>query len=51
MVAVLPLVRFTVLTAIGSGIWNAVFIGLGRALGDQWENVERWVAPACASSA
>ena len=45
-VARMPLVRFTLLTAIGSGIWNAVFIGTGRALGDRWERVEGWVAPA-----
>lgn len=45
-VARMPLVRFTVLTAVGSGIWNAVFIGTGRALGDRWERVEGWVAPA-----
>ena len=45
-VARMPLVRFTVLTAVGSGIWNAVFIGAGRALGDRWERVEGWVTPA-----
>ena len=45
-VARMPLVRFTVLTAVGSGIWNAVFIGMGRALGDRWKRVEDWVAPA-----
>lgn len=41
----MPLGRFTVLTAVGSGIWNAVFIGLGYQLGDRWEKVEGWVGP------
>ena len=45
-VARMPLVRFTVLTAVGSGIWNAVFIWTGRELGDRWERVEGWVTPA-----
>lgn len=42
----MPLVRFTVLTAIGSGIWNAVFITAGWILGDNYDRVERFVAPA-----
>lgn len=41
----MPLVRFTVLTAIGSGIWNAIFIAAGNALGDRYDRVERYVAP------
>lgn len=41
----MPLVRFTVLTAIGSGVWNAIFIGAGRAAGDNWEDIEGWVTP------
>lgn len=41
----MPLVRFTVLTAIGSGVWNALFIGAGYQLGDRWERVEGWVQP------
>lgn len=41
----MPLGRFAVLTAIGSAIWNAVFIGLGYQLGDRWERVEGWVGP------
>lgn len=44
--AEMPVVRFTVLTVIGSGIWNAIFIALGYQLGNRWEQVERWVAPA-----
>jgi len=38
--------RFVVLTFIGSGIWNAVFITAGWILGDNYERVERFVAPA-----
>lgn len=37
--------RFTVMTAIGSGIWNAVFITLGYQLGNRWERVEGWIKP------
>lgn len=36
------LVPFTVLTAIGSGIWNAALIGAGYALGTQYEKVEEY---------
>ena len=42
----MPLARFTVLTALGSGIWNAVFIVLGHQLGDRYDQVEEYVAPA-----
>lgn len=35
----MPLGRFTVLTAIGSAVWNVVLIGGGYVLGDQWEKV------------
>ena len=41
----MPLGRFTVLTVVGSAIWNAVFIGLGYGLGERWEQVDGWVAP------
>lgn len=41
----MPLWRFTLLTAIGSGIWNAVFLGLGWLLGENWEQVEGFLAP------
>ncbi|MEU4218799.1 DedA family protein [Actinoplanes sp. NPDC026623] len=36
---------FTLLTAIGSGVWNCLFIGGGYALGTHWRDVEvysRW---------
>lgn len=41
----MPLVKFTALTAIGSGVWNALFIGAGYQLGDRWDRVEGWVQP------
>ncbi len=41
----MPLGRFTVLTLIGSGIWNALFLGLGYRLGDRWEQVQGWLQP------
>ena len=41
----MPLGRFAVLTLAGSAIWNAVFIGAGWVLGDNWDRVERFVGP------
>lgn len=38
----MPLGRFTLLTAIGSGIWNALFVGAGYALGSRWQQVEEY---------
>lgn len=32
-------VRFTVLTTLGSLVWNASLIGAGAVLGDRWERV------------
>jgi membrane protein DedA with SNARE-associated domain len=42
----MSLLRFTLLTVAGSAVWNAVFIAVGYELGDRWEDVEGWVAPA-----
>ena len=42
----MPLVRFGVLTFVGSGIWNAVFITAGWILGENYDRVEKYVAPA-----
>lgn len=39
----MPLLRFTVLTAIGSVAWNAVLIGAGVILGRNWSTVQNWV--------
>jgi membrane protein DedA with SNARE-associated domain len=41
----MPLPRFTVLTAVGAGIWNAVFIAIGYQLGERWDRVEGWLEP------
>jgi membrane protein DedA with SNARE-associated domain len=44
-VAGMPLGRFVLLTAIGSGVWNAVFIALGWVLGENWDSVQGWFGP------
>ena len=41
----MPIARFVALTAIGSSIWNAIFIGLGYAAGDHWDQIEQYVQP------
>ncbi|MFP5254775.1 MAG: DedA family protein [Acidimicrobiia bacterium] len=41
----MPLGRFTMLTALGSGVWNALFIGAGYQLGNRWDTVESWIKP------
>ena len=41
----MPLGRFTLLTVLGSGLWNALFLGLGYRLGDRWEQVQGWIQP------
>lgn len=33
----MPLARFTLLTTIGTGLWNALLIGLGMLLGRNWQ--------------
>ncbi len=38
----MPLVQFVLYTAIGSGLWNTVLIGLGWVLGDRWEMVRQY---------
>jgi len=44
-IAHMPLPRFLLLTAIGSGVWNAIFIWLGWTLGENWSRVEGWLGP------
>lgn len=41
----MPLPRFLLLTTIGSGVWNALFIGLGWILGQNWDRVQTWLGP------
>ncbi|MFK3983232.1 DedA family protein [Micromonospora sp. NPDC050397] len=38
----MPITRFLVLTTVGSGLWNAVFVGLGFALGSHWQRIDRY---------
>lgn len=38
----MPLGRFCLFTALGSAAWNLIWIAIGRALGDRWEDAERW---------
>lgn len=33
---------FTLFTAIGSGVWNALFIGGGYLLGSRWQRLEQY---------
>ncbi len=41
--AKMPLVRFAILTGIGSAIWNALLIGAGVLLGANWSMVQNWI--------
>jgi membrane protein DedA with SNARE-associated domain len=38
----MPLGMFTLLTAIGSGVWNLIFVGGGYLLGERWQSVEQY---------
>jgi membrane protein DedA with SNARE-associated domain len=44
-VAGMPGGRFLLLTAIGSGVWNGLFLTLGWVLGENWQSVEAWLGP------
>ena len=39
----MPLVPFVVLTALGSGLWNALLVGAGYALGTQYHLLEGYL--------
>jgi membrane protein DedA with SNARE-associated domain len=41
----MPLVRFTVLTTVGSALWNVLLVGAGYLLGSQWTRVEGYLSP------
>jgi membrane protein DedA with SNARE-associated domain len=43
-VARMPLLKFTVYTTVGSGIWNAALVGAGWGLGHQWELVKPYLS-------
>lgn len=38
----MPVLRFTLLTAAGSLVWNTVWVAVGWGLGDQWEKAGKW---------
>jgi membrane protein DedA with SNARE-associated domain len=40
----MPMLRFALLTAVGSGAWNAVLIGVGWTLGENWARVSTAVS-------
>jgi membrane protein DedA with SNARE-associated domain len=41
----MPILRFLLLTAIGSATWNGALIGAGYFLGSNWHQIERWLDP------
>lgn len=38
----MPLGKFVLWTAVGSSVWNVVWIAIGQLLGEQWEKAEAW---------
>ncbi|MGC1211636.1 MAG: DedA family protein, partial [Micromonospora sp.] len=38
----MPIGEFLLLTTVGSGVWNALIVGLGYALGSQWQQVDTY---------
>ena len=38
----MPLGEFVLLITLGSGVWNTLIVGLGFALGSQWQQVDRY---------
>ncbi|GAB3376399.1 DedA family protein [Micromonospora halotolerans] len=38
----MPLGEFILLTTLGSGVWNALIVGAGFALGSRWREVDRY---------
>jgi len=40
----MPLWKFLIYTAIGNGIWNGAFIGLGWTLSSQWDLVRQYTS-------
>lgn len=39
----MPFARFTLYTAIGSGVWNTVLVTAGFFIGDNWHIVEQYI--------
>ena len=44
-IARMPLARFCLYTAVGAGLWNALFIYLGSVAGSNYERIEAYVRP------
>lgn len=44
-IADMPLAQFVLYTALGTGIWSAVLAYLGRLLGQNYEQVDRYLGP------
>lgn len=44
-IARMPLPRFCLYTAVGAGLWNALFIYLGSVVGENYERIEGYVKP------
>ncbi|MFC4638715.1 DedA family protein [Deinococcus hohokamensis] len=42
----MPLPKFLIYSAIGSGLWASALAGAGYVLGDNYEQVEQYVGPA-----
>ncbi|WP_422771546.1 DedA family protein [Plantactinospora sp. WMMC1484] len=40
----MPVARFVALTTLGSGVWNAIFVGLGYGVGSSWQEVDRYAS-------
>ena len=38
----MPLWLFSLLTVVGSAVWNTIFVGVGHELGDRWTEVGRY---------
>ncbi len=38
----MPIGQFVLFTALGSGVWNAIFVGGGYALGSRFQDLERY---------
>ncbi|MDR7324555.1 MULTISPECIES: DedA family protein [Catenuloplanes] len=38
----MPMPIFIAFTALGSGVWNTIFIGAGYALGSRWQDIEQY---------
>jgi membrane protein DedA with SNARE-associated domain len=39
----MPVLRFVVLTTLGSAVWNSILIGAGVVLGANWQAVSGWM--------